>query len=71
MKFKVYNGKLGRETWLADMEYPTVPHKGDLIAVGEDEASSDTYEVLQTFIAPDGFYDCNYSLFVKMYDWEG
>lgn len=69
MKVKIYKGKLGRESWIADMEYDVYPVKGDLIEVGDNIETAEVYKVKQRLIGIHTSTD-SVSLFVELYDWE-
>lgn len=69
MNVKIYNGKLGRESWIADMEYEVAPCVGDLIEVGDNEEIAEVYEVKQRLIGLPDSLD-NLALFVELYNWE-
>lgn len=69
MKVEVYKGRLGYESFLANMEYEVCPCKGDLIEVGETIEDSEVYKVNQRLIGILTSTD-NVALFVEPYDWE-
>lgn len=69
MNVKIYNGKLGRESWIADMEYDVCPVKGDLIEVGGNIETAEVYKVKQRIIGIPTSID-SVALFVEPYDWE-
>lgn len=72
MKFKIFLGKLGNESFLADCETTdatVLPHKGELINIstGDGECDCETYKVIN--VANDYHFN-EYNVFVKPYDWD-
>ena len=73
---KIYQGKLGYESWIADITIDDgfyIPHKGDLINIGDDNDST-VYQVRYTMFDYADYSDrntsCDIDVFVKEWEWE-
>lgn len=79
MKFNVFEGKLGKEKFLMEVDtsnagFNVMPTKGDIVylpMIDVDENNihdGETYVVLQTFV---DYVHRGYNIFVELYNWEG
>ena len=74
MNIKFFKGRLGEESFLAELESDIVPRKGDIVSFEDKNGDVECWEVIHTLISYErGFLkdgeDYEINVFLKGYVW--
>ena len=74
MNIKFFKGRLGEESFLAELESDVVPRKGDIVSLEDKNGDVECWDVIHTLISYDKQFfkdeeNHEISVFLKRYVW--
>ena len=74
MNIKFFNGRLGEESFLAELESDIVPRKGDIVSFEDKNGDVECWDVIHTLISYDKEFlkdgeNHEVNVFLKRYIW--